>query len=380
MGCVNSTGVDEEAKARNDEIENQLKRDRIVAKNEIKMLLLGAGESGKSTVLKQMKLIYYDGYNAQEREAYKEIIYSNTIQSMRAILEAMPQLDIALAPQNDARRATIMALPPQIEADALPRDLADAMRGLWRDPGVKEAVRRSREFQLNDSAVYYFNSIDRMAAPEYLPTDQDILRSRVKTTGITETTFKVRFLSPIPFPLLASLGFIWVDDAFSQVGELTYKLFDVGGQRSERKKWIHCFENVTALVFLVSLSEYDQMLYEDESVNRMQEAFTLFDSICNSRWFVKSSIILFLNKIDLFAEKLPRSPLGDYFPDYAGGDNYDAACDYLLRRFVSLNQSAATKQIYAHYTCATDTKQIKFVLSVMQDILLQQHLREIGLL
>lgn len=114
------------------------------------------------------------------------------------------------------------------------------MRNLWRDPGVKEAVRRSREFQLNDSAVYYFNAIDRMAQPGYLPTDQDILRSRVKTTGITETTFKV--------------------------GELTYKLFDVGGQRSERKKWIHCFENVTALVFLVSLSEYDQMLYEDESV------------------------------------------------------------------------------------------------------------------
>lgn len=62
-------------------------------------------------------------------------------------------------------------------------------------------------------------------------------------------------------------------------------------------------------------------------------------------------------------EKLPRSPLGDYFPDYAGGDNYDAACDYLLQRFVSLNQSAATKQIYAHYTCATDTQQIKCTFS-----------------
>jgi len=71
------------------------------------------------------------------------------------------------------------------------------------------------------------------------------------------------------------------------------------------------------------------------------------------------SQILFLNKIDLFAEKLPRSPLEDYFPDYTGGSNYDAACDYLLHRFVSLNQSAATKQIYAHYTCATDTQQIK---------------------
>jgi len=162
------------------------------------------------------------------------------ILSFRAILEALPHLDIQLSPQNDARRSVILSLPGQIEGDVLPRDISDAVRSLWKDPGIKEAVSRSREFQLNDSAVYYFNSIDRMSSHGYMPTDQDILRSRVKTTGITETTFKV--------------------------GELTYKLFDVGGQRSERKKWIHCFENVTALVFLVSLSEYDQMLYEDESV------------------------------------------------------------------------------------------------------------------
>ncbi|KAF8608983.1 G protein alpha-subunit [Ceratobasidium sp. AG-I] len=354
MGCTQSTGMDDEGKARNDEIESQLKKDRMNAKNEIKMLLLGAGESGKSTVLKQMKLIHHGGYNNQERESYKEIIFSNTLQSMRAILEAMPALDIMLQPPNEQRRAIVMSLPGQMENDSLPHDVADALFSLWQDPGVREAVRRSREFQLNDSATYYFNSLERMSSPTYLPTDQDILRSRVKTTGITETNFRV--------------------------GELTYKLFDVGGQRSERKKWIHCFENVTALVFLVSLSEYDQMLYEDESVNRMQEALTLFDSICNSRWFVKTSIILFLNKIDLFAEKLPHSPMGDYFPDYQGGDNYDAACDYLLHRFVSLNQSAASKQIYAHYTCATDTQQIKFVLSAIQDILLQIHLRECGLL
>ncbi|KAI9437440.1 heterotrimeric G protein alpha subunit B [Lactarius indigo] len=298
MGCVQSSAVDEAAKARNEEIENQLRRDKVMAKNEIKMLLLGAGESGKSTVLKQMKLIHHGGYTEQERESYKEIIFSNTIQSYAC--------HISLTPQNDARRAVILSLPPQIESDVLPGDVADAVRGLWRDPGVREAVNRSREFQLNDSAVYYFGAT------------KDILRSRVKTTGITETAFKI--------------------------GELTYKLFDVGGQRSERKKWIHCFENVTALVFLVSLSEYDQMLYEDESV----EALTLFDSICNSRWFVKTSIILFLNKIRF--------------------------------RFVSLNQSAATKQIYAHYTCATDTNQIRFVLNAISDILLQIHLRECGLL
>ena len=95
-------------------------------------------------------------------------------------------------------------------------------------------------------------------------------------------------------------------------------MFDVGGQRSERRKWINCFENVTAVVFLVAISEYDQLLLEDESVNRMHEALTLFDSICNSRWFIKTSIILFLNKIDRFKEKLPISPLNKYFPDFDG--------------------------------------------------------------
>ena len=77
-----------------------------------------------------------------------------------------------------------------------------------------------------------------MADPNYLPTDQDILRSRVKTTGITETTFII--------------------------GDLTYRMFDVGGQRSERKKWIHCFENVNCLLFLVAISGYDQCLVEDK--------------------------------------------------------------------------------------------------------------------
>lgn len=138
----------------------------------------------------------------------------------------------------------------------------------------------------------YFDSIDRIAKPTYTPTDQDVLRSRVKTTGITETTFNI--------------------------GELTYRMFDVGGQRSERRKWINCFENVTAVVFLVAISEYDQLLLEDKTVSQIHVALTLFEFICNSRWFVKTSIILFLNKIDRFKEKLPMSPLNKYFPDFDG--------------------------------------------------------------
>ncbi|KAG0019947.1 guanine nucleotide-binding protein subunit alpha [Entomortierella chlamydospora] len=341
MGCCMSS-EDRESRNRTDAIESQLRKDRIQMRNEVKMLLLGAGESGKSTILKQMKLIHDGGYTKEEREAFKEIIFSNTVQSMRVILEAMDSMELPL--YHDANRnyaIIIMSMLPQIEGDRMPHEVAVAVQNLWLDPNVQQAFQRSREYQLNDSAKYYFDSIDRIAKPTYIPTDQDVLRSRVKTTGITETTFLI--------------------------GDLTYRMFDVGGQRSERKKWIHCFENVTALVFLVAISEYDQLLFEDETVNRMQEALTLFDSICNSRWFVRTSIILFLNKIDRFKEKLPISPMRNYFSDYDGGDDYDQASQYILNRFVSLNMSD-TKQIYTHFTCATDTNQIKFVMAAPKTI------------
>lgn len=273
---------------------------------------------------------------------------------MRVIIEAMGHMGIAIGSEANQQYCTlIVELPNQIEGDSLPTEIAVAVKNLWVDTGIQACFERSREYQLNDSAKFYFDSIDRIAAPDYMPDDQDVLRSRVKTTGITESTF--------------------------HIGELVYRLFDVGGQRSERKKWIHCFENVTAIVFLVAISEYDQVLVEDETVNRMQEALTLFDSICNSRWFVKTSIILFLNKIDRFKDKLPLSPMGKYFPDYEGGDSYEAACDYMLGRFVSLNQSEV-KQIYTHFTCATDTSQIKFVMAAVNDIIIQNNLRDAGLL
>lgn len=345
---------EKEGKQRNEEINAQLQKDKMLARNEIKMLLLGAGESGKSTILKQMKLIHEGGYSRDEKESFKEIIFSNTVQSMRVILEAMETLELPLSDsRSEYHVQTIFMQPAQIEGDSLPAEVGNAIRALWQDQGVQECFKRSREYQLNDSAKYYFDSVERIATPDYVPSDQDVLRSRVKTLGITETTFVI--------------------------GDLTYRMFDVGGQRSERKKWIHCFENVTTILFLVAISEYDQLLFEDETVNRMQEALTLFDSICNSRWFIKTSIILFLNKIDRFREKLPVSPMKNYFPDFEGGDDYAAACDYILNRFVSLNQSE-TKQIYTHFTCATDTTQIKFVMAAVNDIIIQENLRNCGLI
>jgi hypothetical protein len=133
MGCGMST-EEKEGKARNEEIENQLKRDKMMQRNEIKMLLLGAGESGKSTILKQMKLIHEGGYSRDERESFKEIIFSNTVQSMRVILEAMESLELPLEDQRmEYHVQTIFMQPAQIEGDVLPPEVGSAIEALWKD-------------------------------------------------------------------------------------------------------------------------------------------------------------------------------------------------------------------------------------------------------
>ncbi len=96
-------------------------------------------------------------------------------------------------------------------------------------------------------------------------------------------------------------------------------MVDVGGQRSERRKWIHCFENVTSIIFLAALSEYDQVLAESSrDENRMEESKALFKSILTYPFFANVSVIFFLNKTDVFEEKIMKSDLEDYFPEYDG--------------------------------------------------------------
>ena len=112
----------------------------------------------------------------------------------------------------------------------------EAIKELWNDSGIKECYARRREYQITDSTQYYLSDIDRIAHPDYLPTQQDILRVRLPTSGIFE----------YPFDL----------------DKIRFRIVDVGGQRSERRKWIHSFENVTSIIFFSALSEFDQVLLE----------------------------------------------------------------------------------------------------------------------
>ncbi|BFZ57343.1 Guanine nucleotide-binding protein alpha-2 subunit [Savitreella phatthalungensis] len=358
--CMSSPSPEASAAARGEKasaaIDRQIEDDARRLKKECKILLLGSGESGKTTIVKQMKIIHQSGYSEEERLMFRPTIHKNVLDGAKALCEALAKLSMAPAEEESALAADRI-LPYMFQTETAltapmdPQLVAD-IKQLWHDAKIPELLARQNEYYLMDSAPYFFEELDRIADVNYIPSEMDVLRARTKTTGIYETRFSM--------------------------GNLSIHMFDVGGQRSERKKWIHCFEAVTSIIFCVALSEYDQVLLEESNQNRMTESLVLFDSVINSRWFVRTSIILFLNKIDIFKAKLPKSPLGDFFPDYQGGSDANKAAKYILYRFTQVNR--AKLNIYPHLTQATDTSNIRLVFAAVKETILQNALKDSGIL
>lgn len=340
----------------NDEPENKDK------KKDVKILLLGSGESGKSTIVKQMKIIHQNGFSENERLIQKPIIFKNLIGCAQSIANALIQFKIPLESDPDIfnQQDLITIINSEVPVNneeptniTFDLNLTKKIKSMWNDKSIKKLLTDHRSsFYLMDSASYFFENIDRISELNYIPNSNDLLRARNTTTGIIETKF--------------------------QMGKFNIHMFDIGGQRSERRKWIHTFDNVSVIIFCVAISEYDQVLLEEKSQNRMVESLILFKSIVNSRWFQRTAIVLFLNKIDIFTEKLKDVPLENYFPNYTGGNDIHKATKYILWLFTQCNQSGVA--IYPHITQATDTSNIKVVFTAVQERILTKSLEESGIL
>jgi hypothetical protein len=292
--------------------------------------------------------IYGKGFPEAERKTFTNIIYNNIITSMKTLCQHSETYGPVDSDNESAKR-----LVDELKGDEeIDEKLGMSFKALWVDKGILATYEARANFQLTDSTKYFLDRLDEIMKEGYVPNEQDVLRSRVRTTGIVENEFII--------------------------DSNQFKMYDVGGQRNERKKWIHCFENVTAVLFVAAISEYDQVLYEDENTNRMVEALNLFEEICNSRWFRETSMILFLNKRDLFAEKIQKVPLSKYFPDYAGDDSFEQCSAFLQEQFESRNRNP-DKQVYTHITCATDTGNIAAVFNAVKDIIIRKSLNEAGL-
>lgn len=299
-----------------------------------------------------MHTIYGKGYSEEDRKGYKTIVYNNVITSMKTLCAHVQNYGQVL-PENEA---TFNFMLTDIKDDVVDEQVGGMIQNLWDDPAIKLTFDHRADFQLTDSAEYFFNKVHEIMQKNYLPTQQDVLRSRVRTTGIVESTFEIK--------------------------GCTFRMYDVGGQRNERKKWIHCFENVTAVLFVAAMSEYDQVLYEDETMNRLEEALTLFAEISGLSWFRNSPIILFLNKRDLFNHKVEvaRIPLSKYFPTFTGAD-YDSlsAQTWICEQFKARCKKEKA-QLYSHITCATDTDNVRPVFDDVTAMFIVRALQDSGLM
>ncbi|OBA19769.1 guanine nucleotide binding protein, alpha subunit [Metschnikowia bicuspidata var. bicuspidata NRRL YB-4993] len=413
MGCVASTAGElevliDQQRLVSDAIDRSLNQKKKQDANLIRLFLLGAGDSGKSTVLKQMRLLHNSSFTDFERKKYSDVIWVDMIESMKMLLlnarkfkipldcdrpnsPLIPHKRLILATKgihdygeadesfvndyaigygNKVRRSSrdedadlpnILLLTEDDSVDEIKpsvphsrQEIARAITELWnRDKGVKACFDQAHKFQLESSALYYFDNASKFQDPNYCCTDRDIIMGRIKTTGITQNTFHVK--------------------------DTVLKVLDAGGQRSERKKWIHFFQDINAIIFVLAVLEYDQTLYEDGRVNRIDESFALFESLCNAKWFVNTPFILFLNKVDLLERKLPHSPFQNHFPDY-NRDPLDVGhvLDYFEESLLKLNRTR--KPIYVHRTCATDTDAMRFVLNAVTDMMIQQNLKQSGLM
>jgi len=315
-------------------------------------------------------------FSCREIEEKVHDIKCNIKDVMVTVIQAMPTLDPPISlgkAENEARLRYIQeeVMRPDFN---FPPEFFEHVQELWRDPGVQACFERSNEYQLIDCAAYFLDSkkVKEIARPDYRPSNQDILRCRVLTSGIFETKFVVE--------------------------KVHFHMFDVGGQRIERRKWIQCFNDVTAIIFIVACSSFNMVIREDGKTNRLRESLELFESIWNNRWLRTVSIILFLNKQDILREKVEQGKkIEDYFPEFASyrppqdisdkrepgdSDTYIRAKFFFRDQFLRLSQKShdGRHYCYPHFTTAVDTENIRRVFDSCRDIIQRMHLQKYELL
>ncbi|RYP89224.1 hypothetical protein DL770_004522 [Monosporascus sp. CRB-9-2] len=336
----------DEAKKRPRAIDRLLAGDWKRLRQEAKVLLLGTADSGKEEILKQIGNIHLGGSSEYDFELCRPAIYRNVLSCAKAVVQAMEQFHIC--PEVDANKEYCEYLmnyqfvsDPNQRLDA---NVGEAIASLWKDPCIKK-------LNLTETATYFFDEIHRIAAPDYLPNEIDVIRAQREASGIREIRF--------------------------QWDRLMIHLFDVGDQILEPKKWIHSFEDRITIIFVVNLAGYDQVLLEGSSPTQLMESLMLFESVVNSVEFHRSSIVLLLDKVDLFKQKLPRSPLADYFPDYSGGSDVDKAAKYIFSRFNLVNR--AKLSLFLVLRNHTDRSTTRLVGAAIVDTILTYNVRHLVL-
>eukprot|EP01080_Neovahlkampfia_damariscottae_P004157 gene4157-7467_t len=289
-------------------------------------ILLGTGESGKSTLLKQIKLLFNEKLitTKNEEDLYVQVILGSLLIAMKSIDEYYTENNIQYSnPKNKETIENIInfskennlhfSLKGQVPFAHFHKEIIE----FFKDESIESYFNEiSLKKHIFDGAKYFINErLEQLDPKTYVPTDQDILKCRRKTTGFSKFNFTTK--------------------RSQQTYEFSF--VDVGGQKNERKKWIQSFDGIDGVIFISSLSEYNQKCYEDDVTNRMIDSLDLFDEHINGTHFRDKPVILILNKFDLFTKKIDIVKLSNTFEEYDGETKEDAI-DFIKNQYLKRNK------------------------------------------
>eukprot|EP01084_Bolivina_argentea_P277310 473380_1 len=313
-----------------------------------KILFLGSSNSGKSTIFKQLRKLYGNGFAAKDRIDAKISIAAFVFELFQACLNELPH-DMFTYNEYDAN---LMIAAQEIQSIDLSRNqqltnvTAAYINTLWSHNEIKQTCQEIiKEYQMTEQFVYFLQHIDRILATNFKPTDKDILMLRRPTTGLIE-----RYISKTEYK------------------NIQFLMVDVGGTKNERRKWIHHFENVSAVIYVISLSSYNEMLFEDENINSLNDAIKLFGEIVNNQQLHNAFFCVVFNKKDIFAQRILDKSLSCLNCEEYDENQYFIECNncemkidknFQFIKRMCLNKIKVQRTVHTLVTCAHNDNEIK---------------------
>ncbi|KAF8430873.1 guanine nucleotide binding protein, alpha subunit [Boletus edulis BED1] len=250
------------------------------------------------------------------------------------------------------------------EAQEVLHSCSDDIMSLWDNKFVREVLRR-RKIRLEELPGFFLNDVDRVTALNYIPSDDDVLRARLKTVGVSEYRCEM-------------------EAAAGREQGTEWRIVDVGGSRSQRATWVPFFDDVDAIIFLAPISGFDQVLAEDRSVNRLEDSVLLWKAVCSNKLLANVDLVLFLNKCDILDAKLDSGiRLAKYVRSYGDRQNdLDTASKYFRSKFSAIHReySPLPRKFYGFCTSVTDTTTTAGILASVRDMVVRRHLKQSKLL
>ena len=312
-------------------IDSWINRERGKLEKNSKFLLLGSRGSGKSTLLKQLKLLFLNGFSKAELMGYKPILHLNTLVAAQSLVRGCHTLGIELN-SKVAKEIEQMSIGFDTVIDP---ETASDLDDFWGSEEIQQCFQQRYLLNLPENTHHLMKHVSRFKDITFLPTASDLMWSYFTMPRVDEVEFDYEGRS--------------------------YSVIDFGNRGNERRKWIHCFGGVDAIIFTVDLSSYNKKPYVDEDITEIDEACVMFDEIINMKLFSSTKVFLLLNKSDVFKEKIAKIDLASFYRDCKEGLGFEEGCKYMGRKFEQLNRFPE-REIKTFVCCAVDTGNMNNVL------------------